>query len=142
MQSRPSAEVNGSVTDCRAEWHLSVAEDIAMGRLTIKYVQRLTPGAADLAPDVVEVYIGSSAGKVGITIGRHGFILADPVMHMITERIRRLAIATAGANRPVGQRIGLSPAPNSDWREFLDDLLQKCDSWAFFVNPGGAEGRS
>ena len=142
MQSRPSTEANGSVTHCCAEWHLSMAEDMAMGRLTIKYVQRLTPGAADLAPDVVEVYIGSSAGRVGITIGRHGFILADPVMHMITERIKRLAIATAGANRPVAERIGLSPAPNSDWREFLDDLLQKCDSWAFFIDPAGTGGRS
>jgi len=105
-------------------------------------MQRLMPGAADLAPDVVEVYIGSSAGRVGITIGRHGFILADPVMHMITERIKRLAIATAGANRPVAERIGLSPAPNADWREFLDDLLQKCDSWSFFINPGGTGGES
>lgn len=30
----------------------------------------------------------------------------------------------------------LSPAPNLDWREFLDDLLQRCDSWAFVVTSG------
>ncbi len=58
-----------------------------MGRLKIKYVERLTHGAEDLAPDVVEISIGISSRRVGINIGRHGFILADPVMHVITERI-------------------------------------------------------
>jgi len=77
-----------------------------MGRLSIKYVQHLTRGPADLAPDIVEVYIGSSGGKVSITIGRHGFILADPVMHMITEKIKRLAIATTGVKLPVVVFVG------------------------------------
>ena len=113
-----------------------------MGRLSIKYVQHRTRGPADLAPDIVEVYIGSSGGKVSITIGRHGFILADPVMHMITEKIKRLAIATTGVKLPVAERIGLSPAPSSDWQEFLEDLFQNCDSWAFVINPGGTGGQS
>ncbi len=113
-----------------------------MGKLSIKYVKHLTPGPADLSPDVVEVYVGTSTRRVSVSIGRHGFILADPVMRMITQRIEQLAVATEGVRRPVAERIGLSPAPNSDWRTFLDCVLQKGDSWAFLVNPPGTCTRS
>ena len=106
----------------------------SMGKLKIKYVQRLPRGAEDLAPDVVELWIGVSGRKVDFNIVRRGFILADPVMRAIEDRIERLAQDTAGIKRPFAERIGLSPKLSSDWREFLDDLLQKPDSWAFLVN--------
>jgi hypothetical protein len=105
-----------------------------MGKLKIKYVQRLPHGAEDLAPDVVELWISVSGRKVDFNIVRRGFILADPVMHAIEDRIERVAQDTAGINRPFAERIGFSPKLSSDWREFLDDLLQKSDSWSFLVN--------
>jgi hypothetical protein len=82
----------------------------------------------------VELWIGVSGRKVDFNIVRRGFILADPVMRAIEDRIERLAQDTAGIKRPFAERIGLSPKLSSDWREFLDDLLQKPDSWAFLVN--------
>ena len=107
-----------------------------MGKLKINYVQRPPRGAEDLAPDVVELWIGISGRKVDFNIVRRGFILADPVMHAIRERINRLAVDTANINKPLPERIGLSPELSPDWRQFLDDLLQKDDSWAFLVNSG------
>ena len=107
-----------------------------MCKLKINYVQRLPRGAEDLAPDIVELWIGISGRKVDVNIVRRGFILADPVMHAIRERIKRLAVATANINKPLPERIGFSPELISDWRQFLDDLLQKDDSWAFLVNSG------
>ena len=60
-----------------------------MCKLKINCVQRLPRGAEDLAPDIVELWIGVSRRKVDINIVRRGFILADPVMHAIRERIKR-----------------------------------------------------
>ena len=107
-----------------------------MVRLKINYVQRVPRGAEDLAPDVVELWIGGSGRKVDISIVRRGFILADPVMHAIRERIKRLAVTTANISKPLPERIGFSPELSSDWRQYLDDLLQKDDSWSFLVNSG------
>jgi len=107
-----------------------------MGKLKINYVQRPPRGAEDLAPDVVELWIGISGRKVDFNIVRRGFILADPVMHAIRERINRLAVDTENINKPLPERIGLSPELSPDWRQFLDDLLQKDDSWSFLVNSG------
>jgi hypothetical protein len=108
----------------------------SMGKLKINYVQRLPRGAEDLAPDVVELWIGASRRKIDVNIVRRGFILADPVMHAIRERIKRLAVATANINKPLPERIGFSPELSPDWRQYLDDLLQKDDSWSFLVNSG------
>ena len=108
----------------------------SMCKLKINCVQRLPRGAEDLAPDIVELWIGVSRRKVDINIVRRGFILADPVMHAIRERIKRLAVATANINKPLPERIGLSPGLSSDWHQYLDDLLQKDDSWSFLVYSG------
>jgi len=105
-------------------------------KLKINCVHRLPHGAEDLAPDIVELWIGISGRKVDVNIVRRGFILADPVMHAIRERIKRLAVATASINKPLPERIGFSPELSSDWRQFLDDLLQEDDSWSFLVNSG------
>jgi len=111
----------------------------AMGKLKIQYVQRPPRGAEDLPPDVVELWIGCSGRKVDVNIVRRGFILAAPVMRIIRERIKRLALATSGIKRPLPERIGFSPDLSSDWRRFLDELLQKDDSWSFLVNSAGSE---
>jgi hypothetical protein len=111
--------------------------EAAMEKLKINYVQGLPRSTEDLPPDVVEVYVGVSGKKVDLIIRRQGFILAEPAMNVITERIKQLAIATAEINRPVVERIGLSPAPNADWRKFLHDLLERNDSWAFVVTAVG-----
>jgi hypothetical protein len=107
-----------------------------MAKLTIKYVQRLPHNAEDLPPDAVELSIGVSGRKVDVNIMRRGFILADPVMHAIQERIKRLAMATANISKSLPERIGLYPEPSPEWRQYLEDLLQKDDSWSFFVNSG------
>lgn len=91
---------------------------VSMGKLKINYVQRLARGAEDLAPDVVELWIGVSGRKVDVSIVRRGFIVADPVMHAIRERIKRLAVATAKINKPLPERIGFSPELSPDWRRF------------------------
>jgi len=111
----------------------------AMGKLKIKCVQRLPHGAEDLPPDVVELWIGVSGRKVDVSIVRRGFILAAPVMRIIRERIKQFALATSGINRPLPERIGFSPDLSPDWRQFLDDLLQRDDSWSFLVNSVGSE---
>jgi len=107
-----------------------------MGKLKINYVQRLPRGAEELPPNVVELWIGISGRKVDVNIVRRGFILADPVMHAVRERIKRLALATANIDKPLPERIGFSPEFSPDWRQFLEDLLQKDDSWSFLVNSG------
>jgi hypothetical protein len=107
-----------------------------MCKLKINCVRRLPRGAEDLAPDILELWIGASHRKVDVNIVRRGFILADPVMHAIRERIKRLAVVTANINKPLPERIGLSPGLSSDWRQYLDDLLQKDDSWSFLVYSG------
>jgi hypothetical protein len=108
----------------------------AMNKLKIEYVLGSPHGAEDLPPDVVELWIGVSGRKVDVNIVRRGFILADPVMHAIKERVKRLAIATGGTDRPLPERIGFSPKVSPDWRQFFDELLQKEDSWSFLVNSG------
>jgi hypothetical protein len=96
-----------------------------MDKLKIEYVQRRPRGSEDLPPAVVELWIGVSGRKVDVNIVRRGFILAVPVMHMLKERIKRLALATAGINKPLVERIGLSPQLSPDWRHFFDKVLKK-----------------
>jgi len=112
-----------------------------MGKLKIQYVQRLPRCAEDLPPDVVELWLGVSERKVDVNIVRRGFILAVPVMRIIIirERIKHLALATSGIKRPLPERIGFSPDLSSDWRQFLDEPLQKDDSWSFLVHSAGSE---
>jgi hypothetical protein len=110
-----------------------------VAKLKIQYVQRPPRQSEDLPDDVVEVYISISGRKVDLSIGRHGFIVSDAVIGAIRERIRRIAEATIGRDRPLAERLGLSPVVTPDWREFLEGLLQKCDSWAFFVPVTGRE---
>lgn len=110
-----------------------------MGKVKIQYVQRLPRCAEDLPPDVVELWIGVSGRKVDVSIVRRGFILAAPVMRIIRERIKHFALATSGINKPLPERIGFSPDLSPDWRQFLDDLLQRDDSWSFLVNSVGSE---
>jgi hypothetical protein len=111
----------------------------AMGKLKIQYVQRLPRCAEDLPPDVVELWLGVSEKKVDVNIVRRDFILAAPVIRIIRERIKRLALATGGVKRPLPERIGFSPDLSPEWRQFLDELLQKDDSWSFLVYSAGNE---
>jgi len=110
-----------------------------MKKLKIEYVQRPPRQADDLPDDVVEVYLNVSGRKVDLIIGRHGFMVSDPVIGAIRQRIQTIAEATVGKDRPLAERLGLSPVLSPDWREFLDNLLQQCDSWAFFVPITGRE---
>ena len=110
-----------------------------MGKLKIHYVQRPPRQPEDLPDDVVEVYIRVSGRKIDLSIGRHGFVVTEPVIGSIRERIRRIAEATIEKNRPLAERLGLSPILSPDWQDFLEGLLQKCDSWAFFVPITGRE---
>jgi len=111
----------------------------AMGKLNIQYVQHLPRCAEDLPPDVVELWLGVSERKVDVNIVRRGFILTAPAMRIIRERIKRLALATSGIHRPLPERIGFSPDLSPEWRQFLDELLQRDDSWSFLVNSAGSE---
>lgn len=88
----------------------------------------------DLPPDVVDLWIGVSGRKIDINIVRRGFILADPVMRAIRKRVQHLALAKTSATGPFPERIGFSPELSPDWRQFLDSLLQRGDSWSFLVN--------
>ncbi len=110
-----------------------------MSKLKIQYASRAPRGAEDLPPDVVELWVGVSGRKVNVNIVRRGFILADPVMHAIKERVQLLALATAEINRPLVERIGLSPQLSPGWRRFLEEILREDDSWSFLVNPRGTE---
>jgi hypothetical protein len=110
-----------------------------VGKLKIQYVQRPPRQPEDLPDDVVEVYIHVSGRKIDLNIGRHGFIVTEPVIGSIRDRIRRIAEATTGKNQPLSERLGLSPVLSPDWEEFLGGLLQKCDSWAFLVPVTGRE---
>jgi len=102
-------------------------------RLKIHYVARPPRPSEDLPDDLVEVYISTSSQKIDLSIGRHGFMVSDPVVESIRARIRSIAEATIGQDRSLEERLGLSPVISQDWREFLDSLLQECDSWCFFV---------
>ena len=96
-----------------------------MGKLKIQYVQRPPRQPEDLPDDVVKVYIRVSGGKIDLCIGRHGFIVTDPVIESIRERIQRIAEATMGKNWPLAERLGLSPILSPDWQDSLEGLLQK-----------------
>ena len=111
-----------------------------MSKLRIKYVHRMPHGAEDLPPDVVEFSVGIAGRKVDVHIVRRGFVLSDPVMHVIRERIQRIADSTREMDQHFAERVGFSPDLSPDWREFLDDLLQRADSWAFLVS-GVMNGR-
>lgn len=104
-----------------------------MRKLKIIYVQRPPRQPDDLPQGVVEIFIGVSGQQVDLCIARHGFIASNFVIQAITQRVVQLAKSAVGNSRPLAERIGLSPALSADWRLFLDDLLQQCDSWAFLV---------
>ena len=93
-----------------------------MSKFKIQYARAPLHGAEDLPPDVVELWIGVSARRVNVNIVRRGFILASPVMHIINERIKRLALATASINKPLPERIGFSPELSPESHQFLDEL--------------------
>jgi len=135
--SRPPAKRLTRTADGRKA--VSCAGAKSMHNLRIEYVQRLPRRAADLPPDVVELWIVVSGRRVVVDIVRRGFILAAPVMRLIRERIISLALATIDTSRHLPKRIGLSPDLSPDRRQFLDELLQKDDSWSFFVNCAGIE---
>ena len=105
----------------------------AMKGLKIRYVHDLPPLSEDMSPEVVQVYIDTSKNKVEMYILRHGFIVTDPVMHTIEGRIQQLDQATARRGRSVAESVGLYPNVSPEWRKFVDDLLQRDDSWAFLV---------
>ena len=109
-----------------------------MKKLTIKYVDRLPRHPEDLPPDVVEIYIGISRKGIEMSIVRDGFIVADHVMHAIESRIQRLDRTNGRGDQPLAVRVGLYPKVSVEWRAFLDDLLHRDDSWAFFVPMAGA----
>ena len=104
-----------------------------MKRLKIRYVDHLLPLPEGLSPEVVQVYIGTSRNKEEMSILRNGFIVADPVMHTIENRIRQLDQATPRRGRPVAESVGLYPNVSPEWCKFFDDLLQRDESWAFLV---------
>ncbi len=103
-----------------------------MKRLKISYVHHLSL-PEDLSPQVVQVYIGTAGNKVEMSILRRGFVVADPVIHRIESRIQELDQATARRGRSVAESVGLYPDVAPEWLRFLDDLLQREDSWAFLV---------
>ncbi|HEX4921152.1 MAG TPA: hypothetical protein VFV92_10470 [Candidatus Bathyarchaeia archaeon] len=106
-----------------------------MSKLKIQYVNHLPHGAEDLPMDVVELWVSVFGRKVDVNVVRRGFILADPVMRTIRQRINRLAVGASDISRPLVERIGFSPELSPEWRQFLEELLQKDDSWSFIVNP-------
>ena len=110
-----------------------------MGKLKVEFVERPPRLPVDREPDVVEVYVGACGMKIDLCIWRHGFILTDPVLRSIRDRIRRLAVATVGIRLPLPERIGLLPKLSPQWRDFFTSLLQNGDSWAFFVSTTGNE---
>lgn len=104
-----------------------------MKRLMIRYVNKPSPLSEDMPPEVVQVCIDTSKSKVEMYILRHGFIVANSVMHTIERRILQLDQATPRRGRSVAESVGLYPNVSPDWRKFFDDLLQRDDSWAFLV---------
>lgn len=110
-----------------------------MRNLKVEFVQRPPRLPVGREPDVVEVYVGACGRTIDLCIWRQGFILTDPVLRSIRERIRRLVVATAEMRLPLPERIGLVPKLSPQWREFFTSILQNGDSWAFFVSPTGNE---
>lgn len=111
----------------------------SMSKLKIQYAKHRPHGAEDLPIDVVELWVSVFGRKVDVNVVRRGFILADPVMRTIKERINRLASGASDISRPVVERIGFSPEPSPEWRQFLEELLQKDDAWSFIVSPVARE---
>ena len=108
-----------------------------MGRLNIQFVQRLPHQPEELPEGVIEVCIRFGTNGIDVGVVRQGFIASRLALEAITDRIRRLIEATAEDRRPIPECIGLAPAPSADWYEFLDDLFQQDNSWAFIVHPAG-----
>ncbi len=106
-----------------------------MGRLNIQFVQRLPHQPEELPEGVIEVCIRFETDGIDVGVVRQGFIASRLALEAITDRIRRLIEARAEDRQPIPECIGLSPAPSADWYEFLDDLFQQDDSWAFLVQP-------
>ena len=108
-----------------------------MVALKIRFVEQSPVPREHLPPDYAQVYIGPSRDRVDMQIVRQGFIVADPVMHAIGNRIQQIEQATPRGNRSVAERVGLHPVLNAEWRKFLNDLLHQEDSWAFLVSEVG-----
>jgi hypothetical protein len=96
-----------------------------MGKLRIRYVQRLPHCAEDLPPDVVELWIRVFGRKVDVNIVRRGFILAAPVdrrrddeavhsgtleWHRVRERLR----GAAGGPRKAKSKDGSIEVEEND----------------------------
>jgi len=105
------------------------------GKLTIQCVQRLPRQPEDLPQGVVEIYIHASIGRVDMSIVRHGFVASTRAAQAIASRIQQLVTTTVESNRPIAERIDLTPMLSADWYQFLDNLLQQADSWAFLAPP-------
>ena len=113
-----------------------------MKQLKIRFVNQPPHPPEHLPPDYVQVYISASRDKVDVQIVRQGFIVADPVMHAIGARIRRLEEMSPRGGRSLAECVGLCPVINAEWRNFLNDLLQQEDSWAFIVPEVGVYSSS
>jgi hypothetical protein len=118
----------------------TTTETEVVRKLKIIYVERPPRQPEDLPHGIAEVFIGVSGQHVGLRIARRGFIASDCVIQAITERVAELAKGAVGNRRPLAERIGLSPMLSADWREFLDELLQRSDSWAFLAPPAASQG--
>ncbi len=108
-----------------------------MKKLTIRYVDRLPRQPEELPPDLVEVFIRVTDRKVDLCIVRHGFFAANCVFQAIDARIKHVLAGTPENNRPLAEGVGLAPTISAEWHEFLEQLLQREDSWAFLVSPNG-----
>ncbi len=106
-----------------------------MEKLEIRFVQRLAGSPEELPQGVIEVCIRFRTEGLDVGIVRQGFIASSRAVEAITDRIGRLIEATAHDRQPIPECIGLSPIPSADWYEFLDELFQQDDSWAFIVQP-------
>ena len=107
-----------------------------MEKLKIRYVRRLPHQPEDLPTDIVEVYLAMSGGNVDLIIGRHNYVATNRAVQAIAERVQQLAEDAAVNHRSLAERIGLLPTLSASWRRFLDNLLQREESWAFLVQPG------
>jgi len=99
----------------------------------IKYVHKLSPLSEDMPPEIVQVCIDTSQNRVQLYILRHGFIVTDPVMHTIEDRIQQLDQMMPAWGQSMAESVGLCPNVSPEWQKFFDDLLQRDDSWAFLV---------
>ncbi len=109
-----------------------------MEKFKIRFVQRLARLPEELPQGVIEVCISFGPDGIDVGIVRQGFIASSRAVEAITGRITQLIEATAHDRRPIPECIGLSPVPSADWYQFLDDLFQQDDAWAFIVQPSRA----